>query len=74
MILVLKVSLSLIAVPATHLCGDLRLLNPLTNPNVHMLCSSWELIQAGHPVLELNQRGRRKVPKDEKMVNIWVQN
>lgn len=50
------------------------MLNPLTNPDVHMLGSSWELIQAGHPVLELRQRAgeRRREsrdqtgPKDEK--------
>lgn len=43
-------------VHVTHLRGQLRLLNSLTNPDVHMLNSSWKLIYASHPVLELRVR------------------
>lgn len=63
----------------THLCGQRRLLNSLTEPDVHVLNSSWKLIHASHPVLEL--RGRRgekwggkagkEVHIDKQELHVW---
>lgn len=36
------------------------MLNPLTNPHVHMEGSSWKLIHACQPVLELRQWRRKE--------------